>query len=103
MKSISVTELQQRIDRGEEIQLIDVREPWEHELFNIGGTLLPMGSVLENNAEVARDKPVVLYCQKGIRSQIVIQRLQQKYDYTNLLNLTGGMDAWQKAMLSSKG
>jgi len=39
---------------------------------------------------------VVLYCQKGIRSVIVIQRLQQRNQYKNLINLTGGMEAWKK-------
>ena len=103
MTSVSVQQLQQRINNGEDIQLIDVREQWEHELFNIGGILIPLGSLLENTGQIARNKPVILYCQKGIRSQIAIQRLQQKFNFNNLINLTGGMDACQKAGLISKG
>ena len=103
MISINVHELQQRINDGEDMQLIDVREHWEHELYNIGGTLIPLGLLLENIDKIARDKPVIFYCQKGIRSQIAIQRLQQKSDFNNLVNLSAGMDAWQKADLSSKG
>ena len=103
MLSINVQELQQKINAGEDIQLIDVREQREHALYNIGGTLIPLGSLLENIDKIARDKPVIFYCQKGIRSQVAIQRLQQKFNFTNLLNLNGGMTAWQKNGLSSKG
>ena len=96
MISITVNELQQKLDNKEDIILIDVREPWEHEAFNIGGDLIPMNTIFENIDRISDNKAVVIYCQKGIRSQIVIQRLQQKYNYTNLINLTGGMNAWKK-------
>lgn len=96
MFSISVTELWNKINDREDIFLVDVRERWEHELFNIGGALIPLNTLLENHEQLARDKPVILYCQKGIRSLLAIQRLQQKYQYTNLINLSGGMDAWRK-------
>ncbi|MBC7867522.1 MAG: rhodanese-like domain-containing protein, partial [Gloeobacteraceae cyanobacterium ES-bin-316] len=79
--------------------LIDVREAWEHEAFNIGGVLIPMNSVFEHLQEIPTDKDVIFYCQKGIRSALVIQRLQQKYGFQNLLNLSGGMDAWGKQIL----
>ena len=103
MTSINVHELQQKISDGEDIQLIDVREQWEHELFNIGGALIPLGSLFENIDKISTDKPVIFYCQKGIRSQLAIQRLQQKFNFNNLLNLSAGMDAWKKAGLSLKG
>ncbi len=96
MLSISVNELREKIDNGEEIILIDVREPWEHEAFNIGGTLISLKTVFGNIDRIEKEKSVIIYCEKGIRSQIAIQRLQQKYNYTNLVNLTGGMDAWKK-------
>jgi adenylyltransferase/sulfurtransferase len=95
MLSISVKDLQQKLRDKEDIVLIDVREPWEHELFNIGGTLIPLQTIVENTERIGKEKPVVFYCQKGIRSQIAIQRLQQKYNYTNLINLSGGMEAWK--------
>jgi len=103
MRSITAQELLQKINEAEDIQLIDVREQWEHEAFNIGGILIPLGSLIENLDKVCTDKPVVFYCQKGIRSQIAIQRLQQRPGYTNLINLNGGMNAWQKAGLPAKG
>ena len=96
MSSISVNELQQKINNREELLLIDVREIWEHETFNIGGILIPLNTLSENIGRIEKNKPVIIYCQKGIRSQIAIQRLQQKYNYTNLINLSGGMDAWKK-------
>ena len=96
MSSISVNELQQKINSREELLLIDVREIWEHETFNIGGILIPLNTLSENIGRIEKNKPVIIYCQKGIRSQIAIQRLQQKYNYTNLINLSGGMDAWKK-------
>ena len=99
MQSIDVLELQQLIESGNDIQLIDVRESFEHDHYHIGGTLIPLGSLMESIHQISHDKPVIFYCQKGIRSQIAIQRLQQKFNHTNLLNLTGGMAAWQKAGL----
>ncbi|SJZ38093.1 rhodanese-like domain-containing protein [Sediminibacterium ginsengisoli] len=77
--------------------LIDVREPEEHAAYNIGGILLPLGEIINHTDQIPADKTVVLYCRKGIRSMIAIQRLEEKKGYTNLVNLSGGMDAWQKA------
>ena len=96
MQSISVTQLKQKLLANEEVNLIDVREPWEHELFSIGGMLIPLGELFENTDLIDKERPVIIYCQKGIRSQIAIQRLQNRHNYTNLINLTGGMDAWKK-------
>lgn len=96
MLSINARELHDRLSAGEEMILIDVREPHEHNLFNIGGTLIPFSSLFENIALVPKETPVILYCQKGIRSQIIIQRLEEKFNYTNLINLEGGLEAWRK-------
>ena len=96
MHSIDVIALQEKINNKEDFVLIDVREPQEHENFNIGGILIPMNTVFQNLHIIPKDKTVILYCQKGIRSGLVIQRLQQKYLYTNLLNLSGGIDKWLK-------
>ena len=96
MNSIAPIALQEKISNDAELVLIDVREPWEHELFSIGGLLIPMNTVLDNLDKIPADKPVVIYCQKGIRSGLVIQRLQQKFHYNNLINLAGGMEGWSK-------
>ena len=55
-----------------------------------------MGTVTQNIDQIPIDKPVIFYCEKGIRSIIIIQRLEDKYGFTNLVNLTGGMQAWKK-------
>jgi rhodanese-related sulfurtransferase len=96
MKSITAILLKQKIDSGEDFQLIDVREPYEHEEFNISGQLIPLNEINQHIDAIATHKPVIIYCRKGIRSQIAIQRLQQKFPFTNLVNLTGGTEAWQK-------
>ncbi len=96
MHSIDANTLQEKINNKEDFLLIDVREPWEHEAFNIGGLLIPMNTVFDCLDLISKDKTVVVYCQKGIRSGLIIQRLQQKYHYHNLINLTGGMDNWMK-------
>ena len=96
MQHISVSELKKMLNESAGLQLVDVREPWEHQL-------VPLGSLTENIDKISTSKTVVFYCQKGIRSQIAIQRLEQKLQLTNLVNLQGGMDAWQKDALSSKG
>jgi rhodanese-related sulfurtransferase len=98
MLSIDAKALKDKMLNAESFLLIDVREPWEHEAFNIGGLLIPMNSFFKNLHLIPTDQPVILYCQKGIRSGLVIQRLQQKYNYPNVINLTGGMDAWQKIL-----
>ncbi|MEO6404374.1 MAG: rhodanese-like domain-containing protein [Ferruginibacter sp.] len=95
IQSITPAELKKRLASGEDIQLIDVRELWEHEFFNVGGNHIPLGELMENVDMISIITPVVFYCQKGIRSQIAIQRLQQKFAFKNLLNLSGGMEAWK--------
>jgi rhodanese-related sulfurtransferase len=98
MNSITPLDLKEKLYNKEELVLIDVREEFEHNDFNIGGTLIPMNTVFEQIENIPKDKTVVLYCAKGIRSAIVVQRLEEKYGYNNLVNLTGGMYAWRKAI-----
>lgn len=93
---MSIEELQQKLNNGEDIQLIDVREPWEVELFNIGGKNIPFQQLIENPLQLDASIPTVLYCEKGIRSELAIQRIQEKHRFTNLINLAGGMKAWKK-------
>jgi rhodanese-related sulfurtransferase len=95
MIHISATQLKERMQR-EDMFLLDVREPSEHSEFNIGGQLAPLDTIIANAEKIPTDKPVIVYCKKGIRSQIAIQRLQEKFGFTNLINLQGGVDAWKK-------
>jgi rhodanese-related sulfurtransferase len=96
MNTITPLQLKHIMQSGNAFQLIDVREPDEHTAFNIGGELIPLSSIIQQNEKINRDIPVILYCRKGIRSQIAIQRLQEKFPFTNLINLIGGTEAWQK-------
>ena len=96
MQGITALELKYKIDNAEDFQLVDVRETFEHEEFNIGGELIPLHEITLQIEQIATDKPVIIYCRKGIRSQIAIQRLQQKFPFTNLINLIGGTEAWKK-------
>jgi adenylyltransferase/sulfurtransferase len=92
MNHISATELKEKLAAGEPVFLLDVREDFEHEDFNIGGTHIPLGEVLTKQQDIPQDQPVVVYCRKGIRSQIAIQKLQEKFGYENLVNLSGGIE-----------
>ncbi|MBK8493591.1 MAG: rhodanese-like domain-containing protein [Ferruginibacter sp.] len=96
MNSITTIALKEKIDKADNFQLIDVRELEEHAEFNIGGDLIPLHEITQQVQKIAIDKPVIIYCRKGIRSQIAIQRLQEKYPFTNLFNLIGGTEAWRK-------
>ena len=96
MKSITSKELQQLLIDKKDFQLIDVREPDEHEEFNIGGELMPLGEIGLHVDKIEKDKPVIVYCRKGIRSQFAIQKLQDKFPFNNLFNLIGGTEAWKK-------
>ena len=96
MQSITASALKEKLDSKEDLQLIDVREDHEHKEFNIGGILIPLGNISQQADKIEKDKPVIIYCHKGIRSQIAIQRLQEKFPFKNLVNLIGGTAAWQK-------
>ena len=95
-KNITATALAQLIKENAAIQLIDVREDYEHNEYDIGGLLIPLGSITQNIHLIEKDKPVIVYCRKGVRSQIAIQRLEQKYPFNNLINLEGGTESWKK-------
>ena len=76
--------------------LVDIREDWEREAYNIGGEHIAMGDLMSRVNELPKDKDIVLYCEKGIRSVIAIQRLEGA-GFHNLFNLAGGMKAWKQA------
>lgn len=94
MKEITPTELKKMMDAHEDFQLIDVREEHEAEAANIGGKLIPMGTVMQHLNEISKDKKVVMHCRSGKRSATVIQALEQQQGYTNLYNLAGGIMAY---------
>lgn len=93
MQEISVHELKKLIDEKADFQLIDVREPSEFEMANIGGKLIPLASVPDHLDEIDPDKMVVVHCRSGKRSANAIMYLEQQ-GFENLYNLQGGIMAW---------
>lgn len=93
---VSVKEYKSWLDSGEDVQLIDVREPHEVEIAEIGGELIPLKTVLDNADKISRDKKVVVHCRSGKRSADAIKQLQEKYGFDNLYNLKGGILAWSE-------
>jgi adenylyltransferase/sulfurtransferase len=91
MQEIDARELKRMKDAGTPFQLIDVREPYEAELCTIGGTLIPMGEVVERVGEINKEGTVVVHCRSGARSAAVINALSSRYGFTNLVNLKGGI------------
>ena len=94
MKEITVQELKTKLDKEEDIQLIDVREQNEREFTNIGGDHISMGSVMQNLDKISKEKDVIFYCRSGSRSGQVISFLEMNHGFENLYNLKGGILAW---------
>jgi rhodanese-related sulfurtransferase len=94
MKQISYEELEEWRTQGRPFHLLDVREPEEHEAYNIGGELCPLGRLMRRLDELPEDQPLVFYCRKGVRSQIAIQRLLRKRAELDCYNLTGGISQY---------
>lgn len=98
MQTITVEELKQRLDAGEQLNLIDVREPFENVEFNIGGTLLPLGKIKNmeiDELEALKQKEVIIYCRSGNRSGQACLLLEP-LGFTNVKNLVGGMLDWRE-------
>jgi len=94
IKEISSGDLRKKLNNKEDILLIDVREPYEHEDYNIGGELIPLAELENELNRIPKDKQVILYCKVGARSKFAVQMLQEKYAFENLVNLSGGIDAY---------
>ena len=97
MESITVEELKTRLKNNEKIKVIDVREEWEYEEFNIGAELIPLSTIplkLDDLSEF-KDEEVVVHCRSGKRSAAA-QIILNSVGFTNVKNLTGGIQAWQK-------
>lgn len=99
MQTITVTELKARLDLGEKPIIIDVREPYEFEDFNINGRLISLGNIQAAlpDLEDFMDEEIIIHCHSGARSAAATDFLT-KQGFTNVKNLTGGMVAW-KAMV----
>lgn len=94
LKEITVNELYEWQTQGRDFQLVDVREPHEYEIVNLGAELIPLATVAAHADRLARDKKVVIHCKMGGRSAKAIRELQEKFGFDNLYNLKGGILAW---------
>ena len=94
---ITVQELKEKLDKQETFLLIDVREQHEHEEFNVGGKLIPLGEVIHatDDLEEYMEKEIVVYCRSGNRSAMA-QEILEQHGYSDVRNLKGGMLAWKE-------
>ena len=98
MTTISIEELQNRLNAGEKLNILDVREPHENSEFNIGGLLLPLGQIQSmqlDEIENWKEDEVIVYCRSGNRSGQACLILAAA-GFSNVKNLTGGMLHWRE-------
>lgn len=98
MTTITVKELKARMDAGEQLHLIDVREPEEYAEANIGAKLIPLGNIQSmqiGDLEDLRDEEVIIHCRSGKRSMTACLFLESM-GFTNTVNVEGGILAWQQ-------
>ena len=93
---ITVQDLKERLDKGETLNLIDVREPNEYEADNIGATLIPLGDLPYRLDELdgLQDEEIIVHCRSGSRSARAQQILEQN-GFNNVRNVIGGMLAYR--------
>lgn len=96
MQDITVQELKTRMDQGEKLMIIDVREPWEFEEFNINGKLIPLSELpgTINDLSEYKDNEIIVHCRSGARSATAKAFLEQQ-GFSKVRNLLGGMMDWQ--------
>jgi len=97
MTTITAEEVKTRMDAGEKLHIIDVREPHENTEFNIGGTLVPLGNIQSmqlDELEELKNEELILYCRSGNRSGQACLILEMA-GFTNVRNLIGGMLYWR--------
>lgn len=98
MENIAASEVKRRLAAGEQLNLVDVRQPEETAEYNIGGIALPLGYIQRMETEPIeqlKDQEVIFYCRSGGRSQIAALLLERE-GFTNVKNLVGGMEAYKK-------
>jgi adenylyltransferase/sulfurtransferase len=95
--AISVAALKAKQDRGESVFLLDVREPGEYEIVNLGGHLIPLNDLPRRVHELDSSRDTVVYCHSGIRSGKAVQFLKQ-LGFRKVKNLLGGIDAWAEVI-----
>jgi rhodanese-related sulfurtransferase len=97
LSDINVDELKLRLNEGEQLNILDVREVLEYHTYNVGGKLLPLGALLSGTEECPFDKTdeIIVVCQRGIRSETACRQLVQT-GFEKVRNLAGGLLAYRR-------
>ena len=95
MQHFTPLQLAEHLEKNDQtLTLLDVREPWEYDTCHIkDSVLIPMGQIANKLDEINQDHPIVVICHHGIRSRNIAMYLERN-DFINVINLTGGIDAW---------
>lgn len=95
VKEINVNDLNERIQNGDKVNLLDVREEFEHNMVNIKGTLIPLGQLENRLDEIThlKDEEIVVYCRSGARSAEAC-RILMRNGFQNVINMQGGINRW---------
>jgi len=92
--TITPRELKDRLDKGDKLFILDVREPWEYSMAKIeGSVLIPLGTLPQSLDQLDRDAEIVAHCHHGMRSADAVGFLHQQ-GFKSVKNLVGGIDAW---------
>lgn len=95
MNTITTQELKTKIDNKADFQLIDIREDYEFEDFNIGGINIPMEDIFNSLDKIDKDKEVVFLCNSGKRSKAIIHSLKRKLELEEFYSVEGGITEYQ--------
>lgn len=95
LSEISVHRLSSRLEGGDPVFLLDVREPYEYKIANLNGHLVPLGQLQTKFNELDKTREIVVYCHHGNRSAFAVQFLKNQ-GFERVLNLVGGIDQWSR-------
>lgn len=95
VKEINVNDLNERIQKGDKINLLDVREQFEFDMVNLDGKLIPLGELETRIGEIEdwKDQEVIIHCRSGARSAEAC-RILMRHGFKNPINLQGGINRW---------
>lgn len=95
---ITAQELRKKLEEGEDTIIIDVREPYEYEEYNIGGELIPLGELMNRMEDIehGKDEEIIVHCKSGQRSAMA-KELMKAAGFKNVRNLLGGVIAWKES------
>ena len=96
MNTISIQELKAKMESNATFQLIDIREDYEYDDFNIGGINIPMDNIFSSLDQINKDKEVIFLCNSGKRSKAIIHTLKRKLQLEDLYSVNGGIKEYQE-------